>query len=326
MYHINHEGKVYPCRAKILKCPYGAEMHAETREELYYKTMKVNKQVGPAPDVVQEIAITGRMRSLFSTTPVVEKVQYPIEVFISSLEYGIEAMKRNTPQSVEEEWDRFVKESGEKVYDALSYGMSIPDMVPTEIKAEGNRLLNERLNGIPIEYAHATRNRAGLKTLEPLRRLEEEFDNFETYKRFGLSDDNYEGTLGWLKEDFYQFSHDLNTSKMLTQPIFYGNIDKARQKVKELDDYELLSAYDDYLLSDREIKENVELANNFNYEYRSDLTEKANRNVKAWYDRNKKIVEGWHDNTPKRILLSIEMANELDRRGIYRQDNAIGRK
>ena len=110
---------------------------------------------------------------------------------------------------------------------------------------------------------------------------------------------------------------------MLTRPIFYGNIKEAKEKMKKMSDYELLGAYDDYLISDEEIMENVELANNFEFRPRRDLSREANINIRKWYDRNKTIINNWVENTPKRVLLSMEMAKELDRRGIYRQDNSF---
>lgn len=319
MYHINHEGKVYPCRAKIRSCPYGTEWHAETKEELYYKSMRFNPEIKVSDNVRQEIDTTGRMRSLYSLSPTIETVPYPIESLVTNLEYAIKRIEDIDPQKMKENWDDFVNNAGELYSGVLLYKLRATEYLPEEVERKGRQIFNERHKGRHIEFGAATGNQIGFNNVSRVNDLKDDFLRFEEYKKFGITEGNKENTLGWLKEDFYQFSHDLNTSKMLTRPIFYGNIEQAKEKIKELDDYELLGAYDDYLVSDEEIMENVRLAKNFNFKPRPDLTREANINIKQWYNRNKAIVEDWVENAPKRILLSMEMANELDRRGICRQ-------
>jgi len=319
MYHINNEGKVYPCRAIVRNCPYGKEWHAETQDELYYKMMRVNPQAEISENVVREVAITGRLRSLYPISHILEDVSYPIEIIITNLEYAIDKVENKSPEETKRRWDRFEKQAAEKVYEALSYNLNVSEAFPIEIRAKGRELFEERLNGKYIDFASATGNKVGFRIHDELKKMEAEIENYKHYKRFALTDENKEGTLGWMKADFYQFSHDLNTSKMLTRPIFYGDLNEAKKKIKSLSDYELLGAYDDYLISDEEILKNVNLANGFKFEPRPDLSREANLSLKRWYDRNRKIVDNWIDNTPKRVLLSMEMSKELDRRKIKRQ-------
>lgn len=327
MYHINHEGKVYPCRAKIRSCPYGKEWHAATREELYYKSMRFSPQVKILEEVKNEIAATGRLRSLYSLSNYIEHVTYPIETIVANLEYAIKLVEAENPRVLRDIWVDFVDLAGEYYSQVLRHGLDIRKFdVPPEITRKGREIFNERYGGRVIDFAGATESSAGNRALRNFYSLEKDIAKFEEYRNFGLTEANKEGTLGWLKRDFYQFSHDLNTSKMLTRPIFYGNIKEAKEKIKKMSDYELLGAYDDYLISDKEIMENVELANNFEFRPRRDLSREANINIRKWYDRNKAIVNDWVDNTPKRVLLSMEMAKELDRRGIYRQETALGQE
>lgn len=319
MYHINHEGKVYPCRAKIRSCPYGAEWHAETKEELYYKSMRFNPEIKVSDMVKQEINDTGRLRSLYSLSSTIEKVPYPIESLVTNLEYAIKRIEEIDPQKIKKDWDDFVNNSAELYSEVLLYKLRATEHLPKEVELKGIQIFNERHKGRHIEFGAATGNKIGFNNVSKVNDLKADFLKFEEYKKFGLTERNKGNTLGWLKEDFYQFSHDLNTSKMLTRPIFYGNIEQAQEKIKELDDYELLGTYDDYLVPEEEIMENVRLAKNFHFKPRPDLSREANVNLKQWYDRNRVIVEHWVENSPKRILLSMEMANELDRRGICRQ-------
>lgn len=326
MYHINHEGKVYPCRAKIRSCPYGKEWHAATREELYYKSMKFSPQVKILEEVKKEIAATGRLRSLYSLSNYIEHVAYPIESIVANLEYAIKQVEDENPKVLRENWIDFVDLAGEYYSEVLRHGLDSEFDAPPEITRKGREIFNERYRGRVIDFAGATESSAGNMALKNFYSLKKDIEKFAEYRNFGLTEANKEGTLGWLKRDFYQFSHDLNTSKMLTRPIFYGNIEEAKEKIKQMSDYELLGAYDDYLISDKEIMENVELANNFEFRPRRDLSREANINIRKWYDRNKAIVNDWVENTPKRVLLSMEMAKELDRRGIYRQETALGQE
>lgn len=325
MYHINHEGKVYPCRAKIRSCPYGKKRHAATREELYYKSMRFSPQVKVLEEVENEIEATGRLRSLYALSNYIEHVTYPIETIVANLEYAIEMVDGEDPKVLREIWVNFVDHAAERYSQVLRYGLDISKFyVSPVIRGKGIKIFEERYNGRVIELAGADpESSVGNREVESFYSLEKDVVKFEEYRNFGLTEANKEGTLGWLKRDFYQFSHDLNTSKMLTRPIFYGNLKEAKEKIKQMSDFELLGAYDDYLISDKEIMENVELANNFEFRPRQDLSTEANINIRKWYDKNKAIVNDWVNNTPKRVLLSMEMAEELDRRGIYRQDNSV---
>ena len=327
MYHINYEGKVYPCRAKVRSCPYGADRHASNKEELYYKSMKFSPTVEIPQSIKAEIDKTGRLRSLYSLSSTLERVPYPIELIVKNLEYSINRVKEYDPKDIAEYWERTINKASELYAETLIHSIRTDYSFPAEVRIRGRDLFENKYGGIIDSHsAYSARAHLGDRALGRLIDMEDELHGYEEYRRFGLTNENKASSLGWMEEDFYQFSHDLNTSKMLTRPIFYGNIDEAKEKIKSLDDYELLGAYDDYLISDREIMENVKLARNFEYSPRADLSKDANINIRKWYDRNKTIVNDWINNAPKRVLLSMEMANELDRRGILRQENAIGSK
>lgn len=319
MYHINYEGKVYPCRAKVRSCPYGSEWHANSKEELFYKHMRFSPEIKVVNSIKNEIAATGRLRSLYSLSQTLEEVPYPMESMVANLEYAINEIEETDPDDLKENWENFASEAAEMYATALEYRLEASYHVPEEIKRRGAQLFNKRTKGKYRENEAITGGTVGVQYIRRLNSMKDSFAMYEEYKQFGLTNENKANTLGWLKEDFYQFSHDLNTSKMLTRPIFYGDIEEGKKKIKEMDNYELLGAYDDYLVSDEEIKENIRLANNFDFRPRPDLSRNANINIRKWYDRNKAIVNDWEENTPKRVLLSMEMAKELDRRGLYRQ-------
>lgn len=323
-YHLNHEGKIYPCRAKVLRCPYGEGMHADTKEELYYKSMQMTKTQDPSYGAMAEINEIGRLKSMYRMSNEIANSPAPVELVVSTLGHAIQDLEERGPNGFNDsKYDGIIRNGARLVDSVLDYGLPIPQGTPNYIREEGEALFNRRTGGFPSEYAGNTRNPMAFAARDKLIAMKPEFDKYEYAQRFKLTPDNYKGTLAWLKNDFNQFSHDLNTSKLLTQPVFYGDLDRAKEVIKEMNDYELLSAYDDYLVSDQEIMENVRLANDFEYEYRSDLTREANEALKEWYDRNRAIVKNWKRDTAKRVILSMEMARELDRRGLRRQDEAV---
>lgn len=323
-YHINNEGKVYPCKARVLKCPYGSDMHANTKEELYYKLMKNSSPANPTKNSIVEINELGRMINLHSASAEIAVCNYPVEAAIATLSNAMDEIEKINPDTHYQDYEPFRQEVAYCYAEVINAGLKIPfpeGYIPDDILAiaEPNIKAKKRL------FVNK-KSKENMYKLRQLANLNSQIDRYNFYLKYRLTEENKEATLGWIKEDFYKFSHDLNTSKMITQPVFYGDINKAEEVISSLDNYELLSAYDDMLISDSEIIENVKLANNFEYKYRRDLTPEANNSMKSWYDRNKKIYENWRENTPKRVLLSIKLAKELDKRDISRQDNALGRK
>lgn len=324
-YHINYDGKIYRCRAKINKCPYGEERHAEDRVELYYTLMKVSRDSEPANGALEEIRATGRLRSLWSMSDEIANSEAPIELILASLDRAIEHVEKVDIDQQSRKFLHIINEGVSRVHEGLRYGVSIPSFVPEEVVRQANEKFQEIDRGKVIEYAAHTRNQKGLNAKERILEMEKDFKMYSEHLRFGITEKNRAGTLNWMKEDFAIFSQALNTSKMLTQSVFYKDINKAEGIIRAMDDYELLSAYDDYLLTDNEILNEIQLANNFIWEDREDLDYYANRKIKSWYDMNRKIVEDWKKNTPKRVMLSMMIAKELDNRGINRADNEIGR-
>lgn len=318
MYHINNEGKIYPCRARIMACPYGPDMHSINKEELYHKVLRMDYGEVKVPEKTKnEVYATGRLRSLWSMNEEIENNPHPLETIIQGLNYGIMAQNQVDLDELKKRHGRYYFAATESVYNAMKRGLvdRIPNWIPTEVM---DRAREEWKNTSSVSGDHIERHLTDSQVIDKVLAFKEKTQDYEEYKKFRLTKESHADNMRWLKEDLYQFSHDFNTSKILTQPIFYGNLKKARQTIASLDNDELLSAYDDYLVSDDEILENVRLANSFNFNNRKDLTKKANLKVKNWYDMNKKLSVNWEKNKAKRVLLSMELAKELDRRGIPR--------
>jgi len=220
------------------------------------------------------------------------------------------------------------------IAEAYAYGfeLEMPEFISNEMLSKGSKVYMEKYRGVPVDFAGVSRNTYGLRTIQILESSYHAFQRYENYKRekevlqkWGLSRSNYQETLEWTTKEFMRFSHDLSVSKIITQPIFYGDLEIAKEAIRNMDNFELLSTFDDYSVSDEEIESYVKEANYFKYEERKDLSILANIYMSWWYKRNREIYEKWTINTPKRVLLSMEITKELDRRTLIRQDAVIGK-
>lgn len=327
MYHINHEGKIYPCRAKILRCPYGTDMHAETREELYYKLMSTEREVEVPDSIYVEASRLGRIKSLNAISLELETSKHPIETIVSSLEHGIKIQKdRANMERIKENLKIIENMGANDTYDLLKYGLEIPNYIPGNIVKQGYVKFKNMLDSktMLVKGEDPLKNKDAIRIINRIEDNKHQYELYNNTQKYKLTEENYDSNMEWLQMDFEKYSRDLNFSKIITKPIFYkDSVKEAGKKIKNFTDYELLSAYDDYMLTNRERREERE---HFKFEYRDDISEKANENIKEWYYRNQTIYSFWNDNNPRLILISMKMAEELDNRGILRQDNLLGRK
>lgn len=325
-YHINFEGKIYPCKAKVLKCPYGESRHSNHKVLLYYKLMGSHGlDAKPAESAMRELERIQRLKSLFPVSEEIEKVDYPVDVVVATLKESLAHLRSEDAEKQMTRWKNFEIDAANDVRLLHLNGKKfIPSYVPQRIRSMGLKLFMDKDNSTPRRTTEEMQEDSLNKIEERLEDRRRMFKRYDEVMEHELNHLNYHQTFAWMTADFEKFAHDLNTSKMITQPIFYGDLDKARETIKNMDNYELLATLDDYSVTDEEIEKNVKEANYFKYESRPDLTDKANEKMETWYRRNREIYESWKINSPKRILLSMEVAKELDRREIIRQDNAIG--
>lgn len=320
MYHMNYDMKIHPCKAQIMKCPYGSNMHAETKNELYHKFIRGIYGKQSSEKGLREMDRIGRLKSFYCLSDDLDHIAYPVETIVSTLQFAIDEIKENMPKDPPLIYKSIFKDGVRRCYVALLYGMGMPDIVPKDIKYEAIRLFEEKRGGIPLEHYPASQNPKGAKIKEDVDDMEYEFELYDQYIEYELNRENLKNSLDWMTETFYQFAHDLNTSKIVTQPMFYGNIKTAQKTIGSMGDYELISTYDDYLLTVKEVRKNVNMANDFNYSYRNDLKDRANSSLNRWYTRNREMCECWQFDKRKRILITIALADELDKRDLCRQN------
>ncbi|GAA0287882.1 hypothetical protein GGQ92_003011 [Gracilibacillus halotolerans] len=338
-YHINFEGKVYPCKAEIFRCPYGEEYHSDNKVELYYKLMEMSHgtHMVRSETALKELRVRNRLKDYSSFGRIMWNTSFPLEVIVATLWEAIMYSKEVNIDPVEMAasiyWEKFEEEAAEVVARGYYNGATIPSYVPDNISTKGWHIsqerIKERIEYVGYTYKHTFEDEFSkhhAREVEAiLKREYQRFIKYKQYKKGELKLENYGDPYAWIKQDFKKFSHDLNTSKMITQPIFYGNLENAKEAIRNMDNYELLSVFDDYSVTDKEIEENVKEANYFQLEYREDLfSQDFISELKRWYKRNREIYEKWKIYTPNRVLLSMEVAKELDRRTILRQDSVVG--
>lgn len=338
-YHINFEGKINPCQAKVLKCPYDNALHSDSKIELYYKLMESTHgtHMSRCKSAMKVLHQKKRLKDYSSFELWGTKDCCIVEGIVATLWEAIQYSQTSdsdpTDIAAEIYWENFEEAIADVVAQAYQYGVKFPSYVSDDIKFKSIRLYerrnpDERATNGHLEIIQYP-NKGNVKTAEAALRAQFlKFEKYNDYKNGVIRNENYGDPYAWMKRDFLKFSHDLNTSKMITQPIFYGNIENAKNAIRNMDDYELLATFDDYSVTDSEIEENVKKANYFElvHEKRySSLESGYYYYLSEWYKRNKEIYEQWKNYTPKRVLLAIEMANELDRRKLKRQDIRVGK-
>lgn len=338
-YHLNFEGKIYPCKAKIYRCPYEEEYHSDSKVELYYKLMEsdIGIHMPRSEAAMKELRKKNRLKDYSSFEGSKWDASFAVEAIVATLWEAIMYSKEVNIDPVKIAagiyWENFEEEVTKKVARGYFNGATIPSYVPDNIRTKGWHISQERIKErteyVGYTYKHTFEDEFSkhhAREVEAiLKREYQRFIKYKQYKKGELKLENYGDPYAWIKQDFEKFSHDLNTSKMITQPIFYGNLENAKEAIRNMDNYELLSVFDDYSVTDKEIEENVKEANYFQLEYREDLfSQDFISELQRWYKRNREIYEKWKIYTPNRVLLSMEVAKELDRRTILRQDSVVG--
>lgn len=323
-YHINYEGKILPCRARVKKCPYSKNRHGDTYEELYPVVMANYNSVPIDDDLVSMVKSGEPIDNLSCINSQLETSPAPIETMIATLELAIENVgSGDLPKDLKLREERVII-ACKKLF-TMTGDVTIPPDVPEYLGGEAVRRYFDE--GGPI-YKFKMSDRRG----EMINEVKEDLYNFvdevgpsiEWRRTHTVYSDEFNRNYkAHLTADYNYYSKSLNTSKMLTQPNWAYN--KSKDEIQEtfnhMDDIELLSMYDDLTISEREIDKNLEDLDNFDYRRRDDLSDKANDNIKAWYEKNKKLAERVKERKTESLYLLFFVEKELNRRGIMYASN-----
>ncbi|GAA0301656.1 hypothetical protein GGQ92_002241 [Gracilibacillus halotolerans] len=274
---------------------------------------------------MKELEARNRLADFNSLSEAIEQVNSPVDVVVATFWKALAHINSQETIETVRKWELFEQEAAEEVRLAYLNGQdTMPKSVPARIRALGVSLFDQKDEGVPRRLLESDIEENLRKIKKRLQSKGQKFYEYERVYKWGLNHTNFMKVRTETQKSFEKFFHDLNTSKMITQPVFYGDFENAKETIRHMDNYELLSIFDDYSLTDTEIEENVRKANYFRYERRGDLTEKANDKMEAWYNRNREIYETWKINTPRRVLLYMEIVKEIDRRTLLRPDSVVG--
>lgn len=92
-YHVNNEGKIYPCTATVKKCKYGEGRHSERKEDLYHMSVVLSNTVEPSRALQNEVSRKKYITNLSSLSEELETHKAPVEFIVSSLHDVIIAME-----------------------------------------------------------------------------------------------------------------------------------------------------------------------------------------------------------------------------------------
>lgn len=317
-YHLNPEGKIYPCTAIVRKCPYGAENHAPTREELYHKALADYGTGEPAEEMINELHEYGRLINLKSISDAIEKSSSPMETLVTSLEYAIKYLEKNGPNIEEPGYIRDIKKEGAtRVSNILQAGRLIPNEVPHEIKRLGNEMFDA--TGLRPRYDRRGQDFADGE-VRYLRTSQEDWGYLKAWNEKKVSPENYDASLNYLHKKFNDYSRDIHVSKLTTRSAFFGDSASIRRAARAIDDEELLIAYESNTIPESELTKLARECNDFNYRQERSLSAKANKSIEDWYALNRKIIDSRKREEIRRMIVAMELSKELDARGLRKVD------
>lgn len=322
-YHINYDGKILPCRAKVKKCPYEDARHGNSYEELYPIVMSNYNSTPSDPSLVKKLQSGETIGSLEVISSQLEDSRAPMETMIATL--GL-ALANVDSGDLPHELKRTEKRAVDLCYKLFERNASIPSFVPVPIKNTAHeKWVSEGCPQVIQDYNKGGFENKGIRDqLEALSA--DEMREISKWRRSHTQLDpelkkNYREAL---TTDYNNYSRALNTSKLLTQSTEWTqgkSQEEIQASLKQMTGVELLSMYDDLTVADDELKESIRASKNFRYQRRTDVSEAANDNIERWYTRNQERARRMLVNSSQRILLSMNIANELKDREINFGDN-----
>lgn len=310
-YHINYDGKILPCRAKVKSCPYGDERHAGNYEDLYYKYQDEYNNVNPSPELINKLKNGEPFFGIKEIDNEIATSDSPIELICSSLKNAIQnsnfiGLNKHEYEQREHAIDSCIN--------MLNAGRTLPRSVPNSITEEAyNRWVKNHASIFSRQKYYIGTQRTWSELVDQsaeLHRIEAKYQS--TYKMSPEAKKEYQNDI---KQDFNRWANVLNTRKLISQPMIVSEDDnEIVAKLNNMSNAELLSLYDDCTVSDNEIRNRLESVNHFKTNGIQQLSPQANDNLKKWYasarDAEKRYIVG----SARRTLLAIYIANTLYKR------------
>lgn len=309
-YHINYDGKILPCRAKVKACPYGDSRHGDSYEDLYYKFQDKFNNVSASDKVINRLKAGEPLHGVKDFDEDIANSDSPMELICSTYKQAINDVgSRSLNEKEQREWENAV----EMIRMQLDAGQGVPDSLPTSLKNEGNEAFmrnhsHSSLFGLRKRMQGTDGNWRELVDNAPyLTRLAKKHDS--NYQMTKNEITNYRNVV---KEEFNVYANYLNTRKLLAQPMITASDTQTIQNdLSKLSDKELLSIYDDFTVSDKEIRKKLDEVNHFNFSPISQLSPAANANLAKWFKSAREAEKRYIVGSSRRTLLALTSAQVL---------------
>lgn len=322
-YHINYEGKILPCRARVKKCPYGPARHADSYEELYERAMEDYSNAKTPEEVAQQLKSGKILRGMQDISKELETSKAPIELMLATIDLARKNADNDImPAKLANNRKKIIETAATAIEAARLTVNSRMGLTP-EMTIEARNLAEKRAKsrGFFERKKYISDELAAQKEQEVIRMRPQidEIDQWErTHAQTPIDPTTKRNYKRALEDDYNNYSKALNTSKLITQPDWTNSerLEQVNENLHEMSDQELLSMYDDLTISDSEIRKNLDDINFFRYNRRNDLSEAANDNIEAWYNRNNERARKFVLRSSGRILLTMRVAKELTMRDV----------
>lgn len=322
-YHINYEGKILPCRARVKKCPYGSARHADSYEELYERAMEDYSNAKPPENVAQELEAGEILSGMHGISDELETSKAPIELMLATIDLARKKADNDVMPSYLVNNRKKIIEKAAEAIEAARLTVNPHMGLTPEMVVEARELAEKRSKSRGFfERKKYVNDKLAAEKEQEVKMMKDKIDEIarweKTHSQNVVDQETKRNYKKALEIDYNNYSKALNTSKLITQPDWTNTerLEQVNENIQNMTDQELLSMYDDLTISDTEIRKNLNDINFFRYNRRSDLSDKANDNIEAWYNRNNERARKFVLRSSGRILLSMRVAKELTMRDV----------
>lgn len=316
-YHMNYDGKILPCRAKIKSCPYDDAHHGDSYAELYEVWQKDFNNVRTTPELADRLARGEKLSNMSQLESEIVNSYSPIEGICSGFNQAlINAEAGVVSQREELDYNRGIQLARQFMESGRG---TLPSYLPKGIRDTAmNQMKSNRFRNI-FRGTDSTRN--DWMTSDGV--LKELHDNANYYQEIEnkmntqvMSKEELRNYKQVLTSQFNKYSNYLNTRKLLSQPLVaFDREDVLEDHLKQMSNRELLSLYDDCTVKDEAIKERLDSVSHFEYRPNNDLSEEANKALSNWFRKSRQAESDYIVASAQRRLVALNVAKVLmDRR------------
>lgn len=316
-YHINLDGKILSCRAKIRKCPYGRDRHAEEIETLYQKAAEEYRIVEYTKTFEDRLKHGVHLDGFKAFEEVFQKQPAPIEALVEGLRLGVKyADASNMPKSISDD-RKYVIETAASYYEASATAQSLKG-IPYSMNNEAMTLARERgkregffssifSNKVVSPQLWEKTQNLG-PSVKRVKKWEQDHADLPKYTK-----EETAAYKKWVNDEFNYYSSALNLSKLITKPTFKNRKDLERivENLPKMSETELYSLYDDLNVVSQDLNSMLKTVKHFKYTDRNDISKESNAVIRGWFDRQQTKLQNYQLRNSANVLVSMSIAKEF---------------